>query len=115
MLGEAAVVLDQMHADARVELGPAEREPTCAFDALDRAREGKRPAVDPVQVELCPKHPERVERDPAVRRQLAARDAEHPTGPSVEDRFAARGRRRAVPDREHPQARIGRANPFCAD
>ena len=61
-----------------------------------RARERHGRPVEAVEGELRTQCGERVERDPAVRRELAARNREHPRGSDREDRLAARAGRAAV-------------------
>ena len=67
---------------------------------------GQRPrsAVDPVQLQLGPERVQHDERDPAIRRQLATGDRDHPERAGRERRLTVRPRRVGRPRREDANA-----------
>ena len=77
---------------------------------IRRSRKRPRPPVDPVQLELCPELVQHRQCDAAVRRQLPARDGDHPERPRREHRLALRPRGRDRAGRQHADAGEARAD-----
>src|SRR5438876_11188679 len=79
---------------------------------LGHAGKRERTEVEPMQAQVGSKHAQRVERDSAIRRQLAAGHAQHPAATSMEDGFAASARGRTVATGQDAKARVRRPDPL---
>src|SRR5919198_6201740 len=108
LLGEASIQVQQVGADARLEL-------VGEGDAVEAGgtRQGSRSRVEPVEAELAAYCGERVDGDPAIRRQLASRHGEHPRPTAREDRLAARADGRAVPAGQNAESDERRTDPVA--
>ena len=86
-----------MRGERRVELGVPPPERIGRDVGIRGARQRPRAPVDPVQLELGPELVQHGQRDPAIRRQLPARDRDHPERAGREHRLAVRPRRSRPP------------------
>ena len=110
LLRERAVGAGEVRGERRLELGMPPPERVGRDVGVGRAGQRARPPVDPVQLELGAELVQHRERDAAVRRQLPARDGDHPERAGREHRLALRPRGRDRAGREHADAGEARAD-----